>query len=283
MRILFIGDVVGEPGRRAIRELVPKLKSSEKLDFVIANSENIAAGSGVTPSLADELFDSGVDVLTSGDHIWKRKEVLDYIGTSNRLLRPANYPEGAPGLGATVIKSESGESVGVINLIGRVFMQSVDCPFKIAKKEVESLKRKSRIIIVDMHAEATSEKVALGWYLDGEVSAVIGTHTHIQTADEKILPGGTAFISDAGMTGPYDGVIGRKKEQILARFLSQMPTKFEMAEGDIQLHGVIVDIDSKTGKANSIKRVQKSSPDKFLFSTRGVYFRALPPLVAHLH
>jgi len=257
MRILFIGDVVGEPGRRAIRELVPKLKSSEKLDFVIANSENIAAGSGVTPSLADELFDSGVDVLTSGDHIWKRKEVLDYIGTSNRLLRPANYPEGAPGLGATVIKSESGESVGVINLIGRVFMQSVDCPFKIAKKEVESLKRKSRIIIVDMHAEATSEKVALGWYLDGEVSAVIGTHTHIQTADEKILPGGTAFISDAGMTGPYDGVIGRKKEQILARFLSQMPTKFEMAEGDIQLHGVIVDIDSKTGKANSIKRVQK--------------------------
>jgi len=257
MRILFIGDVVGEPGRRAIRELVPKLKSSEKLDFVIANSENIAAGSGVTPSLADELFDSGVDVLTSGDHIWKRKEVLDYIGTSNRLLRPANYPEGAPGLGATVIKSESGESVGVINLIGRVFMQSVDCPFKIAKKEVESLKRKSRIIIVDMHAEATSEKVALGWYLDGEVSAVIGTHTHIQTADEKILPGGTAFISDAGMTGPYDGVIGRKKEQILARFLSQMPTKFEMAEGDIQLHGVIVDIDSKTGKANSIKRIQK--------------------------
>ena len=257
MRILFIGDVVGEPGRRAIRELVPKLKSSEKLDFVIANSENIAAGSGVTPSLADELFDSGVDVLTSGDHIWKRKEVLDYIGISNRLLRPANYPEGAPGLGATVIKSESGESVGVINLIGRVFMQSVDCPFKVAKKEVESLKRKSRIIIVDMHAEATSEKVALGWYLDGEVSAVIGTHTHIQTADEKILPGGTAFISDAGMTGPYDGVIGRKKEQILARFLSQMPTKFEMAEGDIQLHGVIVDIDSKTGKANSIKRIQK--------------------------
>ena len=257
MRILFIGDVVGEPGRRAIRELVPKLKSSEKLDFVIANSENIAAGSGVTPSLADELFDSGVDVLTSGDHIWKRKEVLDYIGTSNRLLRPANYPEGAPGLGATVIKSESGESVGVINLIGRVFMQSVDCPFKIAKKEVESLKRKSRIIIVDMHAEATSEKVALGWYLDGEVSAVIGTHTHIQTADEKILPGGTAFISDAGMTGPYDGVIGRKKEQILARFLSQMPTKFEMAEGDIQLHGVVIDIDDKTGKADSIKRIQK--------------------------
>ena len=257
MRVLFIGDVVGEPGRRAIRELLPKLKKSEKLDFVIANAENVAGGSGVTPSMADELLNSGVDVLTSGDHIWKKKEVYDYIGASKRLLRPANYPTGAPGLGSTVVKSESGINVGVVNLIGRVFMQAVECPFKAAKTEIEKIKTKARVIIVDMHAEATSEKVALGWYLDGEVSAVIGTHTHVQTADEKILPGGTAFLSDAGMTGPFDGVIGRKKEQILQRFLTSLPMKFEMAEGDIQLHGAVIDIDDKTGKADSIKRVQK--------------------------
>ena len=257
MKILFIGDVVGEPGRRAIKTLLPKLKNSEKLDFVIANVENVAGGSGVTPSMADELLDAGVDVLTSGDHIWKKKEIFDYISTSKRLIRPANYPQGAPGMGSTVVKSESGVSVGVINLIGRVFMQSLECPFKTAKAEVDRIKDKARVIIVDMHAEATSEKIALGWYLDGEVSAILGTHTHVQTADEKILPGGTAFISDAGMTGPFDGVIGRKKEQILQRFLTQLPTKFEMAEGDIQLHGVIVDIDDKTGKADSIKRVQK--------------------------
>jgi metallophosphoesterase (TIGR00282 family) len=257
MRILFIGDIVGEPGRRAIKELLPKIKSSEKIDFVIGNAENIAGGSGVTPQLADELFKYGVDVLTSGDHIWKRKEIIDYISNSPRLLRPANYPPQAPGLGASVVKSGDGTAVGVINLMGRVFMTPIECPFRAAKAAVEKLKDKARVIIVDMHAEATSEKIALSWYLDGLVSAVIGTHTHVQTADEKILPQGTAFISDAGMTGPFDGVIGRKKEQILARFLTQMPMKFEMAEGDIQLHGVIVDIDEKTGKATTIKRAQK--------------------------
>ncbi|MCX5679757.1 MAG: TIGR00282 family metallophosphoesterase [Candidatus Omnitrophica bacterium] len=257
MRILFIGDVVGEPGRRAIKTLLPKLKNSEKLDFVIANAENVAGGSGVTPSMADELLDAGVDVLTSGDHIWKKREVFDYIATSKRLIRPANYPQGAPGMGSTVVKSESGVNIGVINLIGRVFMQSLECPFKAAKIEIDRIKDKARVIIVDMHAEATSEKIALGWYLDGEVSAVLGTHTHVQTADEKILPGGTAFISDAGMTGPFDGVIGRKKDQILQRFLTSLPMKFEMAEGDIQLHGVVIDIDDKTGKADAIKRIQK--------------------------
>ena len=257
MKILFIGDVVGEPGRRAIKELLPKLKKSEGLGFVVANCENAAAGSGITPMLADELFGYGVDCLTSGDHIWKRKEIFDRLESDRRILRPANYPVDNPGAGSTVIESESGESVGVINLVGRVFMQAVLCPFETAKKEIEKLKSKTRIIIVDMHAEATSEKIALGWYLDGTVSAIIGTHTHVQTADEKILPNGTAFISDAGMTGPFDGVIGRKKEQILTRFLTQMPTKFEMAEGDIELHGVIIDIDEKTGKANAIKRLQK--------------------------
>ena len=257
MRILFIGDIVGEPGRRAVEELVPKIKKRDRVEFVIGNAENVAGGSGVTPALAEELFKAGVDVLTSGDHIWKRREITEYIDSNGRLLRPANYPPGTPGFGSTVVQSESGTDVAVINLQGRVFMQAIECPFRAAKAEVEKLKGKARIIIVDMHAEATSEKIALGWYLDGTVSAILGTHTHVQTADEKILPQGTAFISDAGMTGPFDSVIGRKKEQILARFLTQMPTRFEMAEDDIQLHGVIIDVDDKTGKADSIKRVQE--------------------------
>lgn len=257
MRILFIGDIVGEPGRHAVRELVPKIVKRSGIDLVIANGENIAGGSGLTPSLVEDLLDFGVDVITTGDHVWKRKEIAEKIDAEGRLLRAANYPDGAPGSGSTVVESGSGIAVGVINLIGRVFMQPLECPFKTARKEIERLKSRTRVIIVDMHAEATSEKIALGWYLDGMVSAIVGTHTHVQTADEKILPQGTAFISDAGMTGPFDGVIGRKKEQILARFLTQMPAKFEMAEGDIQLHGVIIDIDEKTGRANSIKRVQE--------------------------
>lgn len=257
MKILFIGDIVGEPGRRAVEKLIPKIKKREDIEFVIANGENVAGGSGVTPALADELFEHGVDVLTSGDHIWKRKEIVEKLDSDRRLLRPANYPPNVPGFGSSVISSESGIDVGVINLIGRVFMQPLECPFRSVKEILDKMKGKARVIIVDIHAEATSEKIALGWYLDGMVSAIVGTHTHVQTADEKILPGGTAFISDAGMTGPFDGVIGRKKEQILTRFITQMPTRFEMAEGDIQLHGVILDIDEKTGKANSIKRVQE--------------------------
>ncbi|MDP3804414.1 MAG: TIGR00282 family metallophosphoesterase, partial [Candidatus Omnitrophota bacterium] len=186
MKILFIGDIVGEPGRHAVKDMLPKIKKSENIEFVIANCENAAAGSGVTPALADELFDYGVDVLTSGDHIWKRKEIYDKLSSDARILRPANYPSEAPGSGSTVIRSESGTNVGVINLIGRVFMQPVECPFKTVKREVEKLKNKAQVIVVDMHAEATSEKIALGWYLDGLVSAIVGTHTHVQTADEKI-------------------------------------------------------------------------------------------------
>lgn len=257
MRILFIGDIVGEPGRRAVRELIPVIKRREKTDFIIANGENAAGGSGITPAMAGELFGYGVDVLTSGDHIWKRKEILDSINSDKRLLRPANYPKGAPGSGSTVVSTYSGAEVGVVNIIGRVFMQAVECPFRIVKDEVDKIRQKTPIIIVDIHAEATSEKIALGWYLDGLVSAIIGTHTHVQTADEKILPNGTAFITDAGMTGPFDGVIGRRKDEILTRFITQMPARFEVAEGDIELHGVIIDIDEKTGKAGSIKRVQE--------------------------
>ena len=257
MRILFIGDIVGEPGRKAVKELVPKITKREKINFIVANGENAAGGSGVTPALVDELLSYGVDVITSGDHIWKRKEIIDRITQDARILRPANYPREAPGFGSTVVQSKAGVDVGVINIQVRVFMQAIEDPFRIVKSELDRIKNKARVIIVDVHAEATSEKIALGWLLDGLVSAVIGTHTHVQTADEKILPQGTAFLTDAGMTGPFDSVIGRNKEQILTRFMTQMPTRFEMAEGDIQLHGAIIDIDEKTGRANSIKRVQE--------------------------
>lgn len=255
MKILFIGDIVGSPGRKAIKELIPKIKKKEKIEFVIANGENAAGGSGITPRLAEELFDSGVDVLTSGDHIWKKKEIFELLDSQDNILRPANYPPGVYGTGASVVKAKNNTQVGIINLVGRVFMEAVECPFRKASEEIETLKKKTKIIIVDIHAEATSEKIALGWYLDGQVSAIIGTHTHVQTADEKILPQGTAYITDAGMTGPHDSVIGRNKEHILARFLTQLPTRFEMAEDDIQLNGVIVDVDPKTGKASSITRI----------------------------
>ncbi len=257
MRVLFIGDIVGEPGRRAVKELVPKIVKREKVDFIVANGENAAGGSGITPMLVDELLGYGVDVITSGDHIWKRKEIVDRLSQDARVLRPANYPREAPGFGSTVVASKSGTDVGVINIQGRVFMQAIECPFRAAKAEIERIKNKTRVIIVDIHAEATSEKIALGWFLDGSVSAIIGTHTHVQTADEKILPQGTAFLTDAGMTGPFDSVIGRNKEQILTRFISQMPVKFEMAERDVQLHGAVIDVDEKTGKAESIKRIQE--------------------------
>lgn len=257
MRVLFIGDIVGEPGRKAVKELVPKIAKREKIDFIVANGENAAGGSGITPALVDELLGYGIDVITSGDHIWKRKEITDRLSQDARILRPANYPRESPGSGSTVVQSSSGAEVGVINIQGRVFMQAIECPFRTAKAEVDRIKNKTRVIIVDVHAEATSEKMALGFFLDGLVSAVIGTHTHVQTADEKILPQGTAFLTDAGMTGPFDSVIGRNKEQILTRFISQLPTRFDMAQGDIQLHGAVIDIDEKTGRADSIKRIQE--------------------------
>lgn len=257
MRILFIGDIVGKPGREIIRKTLPGFREKEKIDCVIANGENGAGGSGLTPRIAEELLDSGVDVLTSGDHIWKRKEIYDFLDLTDRLIRPANYPKGVPGKGSTVVEIKGAGKVGVINLIGRVFMEAVDCPFDSVRREMEKIRKETPVIVVDMHAEATSEKVAMGWYLDSAVSAVVGTHTHIQTADEKILRGGTAYITDCGMTGPYDSVIGRKKEQILTRFLTQLPTRFEMATDGVEMHGVIVDVDEKTGKALSIRRVQE--------------------------
>jgi hypothetical protein len=257
MKILFIGDIVGSPGRRAVNQLLPGLKEEHSLDFVIANAENASGGSGIIPKVADELFASGVDVLTSGDHIWRRKEIFELISREKRILRPINFPAMAPGKGSEIFKSKSGQKIGVINVNGRVFMDPLDCPFKITLAAQKELVQETKIIIVDIHAEATSEKIALGWYLDGKVSAVLGTHTHIQTADERILPQGTAYLTDAGMCGPYDSVIGRKVENVLERFITGLPVKFEVAESNIQLHGAVLDIDEKTGKARSIERIQR--------------------------
>lgn len=257
MKILFIGDIVGSPGRNAVRQLIPKLKKREKIDFIIANAENAAGGSGLTPRLKEELLSYGIDVLTSGDHIWKKKEIVETLDEDDRLLRPANYPEGVPGRGWGVYSVKDKFKVGVINLVGRVFMESVECPFKVGRIAIEEIKQKTPIILIDVHAEATSEKIALMWYFDGMVSAILGTHTHVQTADERIYPKGTAYLTDVGMTGPHDSVIGRKVEQILTRFITHLPTRFEMAEDNVQLNGAIVTIDEKTGKAEDIRRISE--------------------------
>jgi len=257
MKILFIGDIVGSPGREAVKKILPELKKEYNLDFVIANAENAAGGSGITGSVAQELFDAKVDVLTSGDHIWKKREIFEIIGKEERILRPLNFPAGAPGRGWGLFKTKSGLAIGVVNVNGRVFMEALECPFKTSRQATEALSKDTKIIIVDIHAEATSEKVALGWYLDGLVSAVLGTHTHIQTADERILASGTAYITDVGMTGPCDSVIGRRIEDVLERFITSIPTRFEVAKENIQLQGVVVDIDEQTGKASSIVRIQR--------------------------
>ena len=258
MKILLIGDVVGSPGRQAVKKIVPILRKDKVIDFVVCNAENAAGGSGITPAVADELLDVQVDVLTSGDHIWKKKEMFERMEKDKRILRPANYPESCPGSGASILKSNSGFSVGVVNILGRVFTRHInECPFMKAEKEIKKLSKDTKIILVDIHAEATSEKIALGRFLDGKVSAVFGTHTHVQTADEKILPRGSAYITDLGMTGPQDSVIGRKVETIIEHFLTCMPAKFTLAENDIELQGAIIEVDEKTGKAVSIERVKE--------------------------
>jgi metallophosphoesterase (TIGR00282 family) len=253
MNILFIGDIVGKPGRLAVRELLPEIIERHGIDFVIANCENAAAGFGVTADVVQELYAADIDVLTSGNHIWDKKEVMGFIDNYDTLLRPANYPEGAPGRGSVLAYTDSGVPVGVINLQGRIFMSPIDCPFRVADRELEKLK-KARIIIVDMHAEASSEKIALSWYLDSRVSAVFGTHTHVQTADERILPGGTACLTDTGMTGPFDSVIGMQRDAIIQRFLLQIPNKFDVSKNDVRLQGVMVEV-SPEGRALKIERL----------------------------
>ncbi len=258
MNILFIGDIVGSPGREAVKKLLPELQKEYHLDFAIANAENAAGGSGITPKVSQELFETGINVLTSGDHIWKKREVFEIIDREERILRPLNFPAGVAGRGFGLFKTKSGLKIGVVNVNGRVFMEALECPFKTTKAAIEELSKETKIIIVDIHAEATSEKVALGWYLDGKVCAVLGTHTHIQTADERILPGGSAYITDVGMTGPLDSVIGRRIEDVLERFITGVPTRFEVAKENIQLQGVVLDIDD-TGKARSIVRIQRKA------------------------
>ena len=261
MRILFIGDIVGRPGRQLVKTGLPALISRHDIDLVIANAENSAAGFGITRDIGDELLDLGVDVMTSGNHIWDKREALDYIGAESRLLRPANYPAGAPGNGSYLTRSRNGQSVGVINVMGRVFMLNIDDPFAVVLREIETLRQRARIIFVDFHAEATSEKVAMGWHLDGKVTAVVGTHTHVQTADERILPKGTAYLTDVGMTGPHDSVIGVEIEPALKRFLNALPSRFETATANPRLNAVIIDADEKTGLATDIERLSYSQDE----------------------
>ena len=261
MRILFIGDIVGKPGRELIRRGLGALVDYHQIDVVIANAENAAAGFGLTREIGEQLFDWGVDVLTSGNHIWDKKEALAYIGTEPRLLRPANYPAGVPGNGSYLARTRQGETIGVINVMGRVFMLAIDDPFVVVEREIERLRERTRTLFVDFHAEATSEKVAMGWHLDGKVSAVIGTHTHVQTADERVLPKGTAYLTDVGMTGPHDSVIGVEVEPALGRFLNGLPAKFETATGNPRLHAVVVETDSGTGRAVDIERLSLGMDD----------------------
>jgi len=256
VNVLVIGDIHGKPGRRILRAAVPRLRKESGAALVIANGENAAGGAGITADVIREIFDAGVDVITGGNHTWHNREAYETLDAEPRLLRPANYPPGAPGHGSTVIAVD-GTAVGVLNLQGRIFMQTIDDPFRAARAEADRLRERAPVVIVDFHAEATSEKIALGWYLDGRVSAVIGTHTHVQTADERVLPGGTAYISDVGMTGPRDGVIGMAKDDIIERFLTQLPVRFTVASGPAQLNAVALDVDEESGRARAIRRIRE--------------------------
>ncbi|MCC6747514.1 MAG: TIGR00282 family metallophosphoesterase [Deltaproteobacteria bacterium] len=260
MRILCVGDIFGQPGRDAVRTLVPQLIERERLDLVIANAENSAGGAGVTLETARDLLSMPIGLFTGGNHTWRHKEFYPLLDKEPRFLRPHNFPEGTPGRGVGLCETSSGVKVGVLNLQGRVFMDPLPSPFETALEAIEELRRETRIILVDIHAEATSEKRALAWHLDGKVSALFGTHTHVQTADEEILPGGTGYLTDLGMTGPYDSVIGMKKELVLRRFLTLRPTSFEVAKHDVRLCGAIFEIDPETGRTTGITRVRENFP-----------------------
>jgi len=257
MRILYLGDIFGRATRQLIRQELRSIRAAEDVDCVVANGENASGGRGIDPNGVDELLDAGVDVLTTGNHIWRHRSIEPVLEEEPRLIRPANFPENNPGRGWTAVTARDGTRVGVVNLIGRVFMGDFDCPFRAADRALESLREQADVVVVDMHAETTSEKAAMGWYLDGQVSLVVGSHTHIQTADEKILPEGTGFLTDAGMCGPTRSVIGMRREDVIERFLSQRPARFEVANGPVLLQGVFVDIEPATGKAHAIRRLQQ--------------------------
>ncbi|MBI5188321.1 MAG: TIGR00282 family metallophosphoesterase [Nitrospirae bacterium] len=260
MKLLFIGDIVGKVGRSAVKSLLPSLTDKYKTDLIIANGENLAGGFGVTEKTLTEILNCGVHIITTGNHVWDKKEFIPQISKENRVLRPINYPPGVPGYGSILYTLPQGEKVAIINISGRVYMSNMDCPFRTGKEEIERLSNITNIIIVDFHAEATSEKIAFSWFVDGKVSAVIGTHTHVQTADEKILPGGTAYITDVGMTGPSMSVIGIEKEQVIQRFLTNIPIRFETAKGEGIFSAVVIEIDEKTGKSIAIQRLQLKYP-----------------------
>lgn len=261
MLVLFIGDVVGRPGRTTVGKVLPRLKKEYRPDVVVANAENAAGGIGLTPDIAEELLDDGVHVITLGNHVWKKKELYDYLDQNESLVRPLNFPGQPPGRGSTVYTTAAGELLAVINAQGRVFFEThVDCPFRAVSREVQRLSTVTPNILVDFHAEATSEKSALGWFLDGQVSAVIGTHTHVQTADERLLPKGTGFITDVGMTGPINSVIGIRKEEIIQRFLTQMPVRFEVASGPCLFSAVLLELDGTTGRCRTISRLLLKEP-----------------------
>lgn len=253
MKVLFIGDIVGSPGRKAVKQCLGEVKKEYGFDYCIANGENAAGGSGITYTTAQELYKCGIDCISMGNHTWSKKEITNFIESDDRLVRPANYPSSLPGKGSAIIDGR----LGVINLLGRIYMEPADCPFRSLDRELEIIRKKVKAVIVDFHAEATSEKCALAWYADGRASSVIGTHTHVQTSDERILPCGTAFITDVGMTGPHEGVIGVDRELILDKFLNLMPVRFEVAKGPVQFNAVILEIDEKTGRTESIRRISR--------------------------
>jgi 2',3'-cyclic-nucleotide 2'-phosphodiesterase len=255
MNVLFLGDIVGKPGRAAIATWLNQIKSEYGIDITLANAENAAGGLGVTPAILRDLHSLGIDGFTLGNHTWRKKELAPALKDFPNVVRPANYPEETPGQGSMLLTARDGLRLGVVNLQGRVFIEGFDCPFKTGTREVKALRQQTQFILVDMHAEATAEKVAMGWHLDGRCSAVVGTHTHVQTADERILPGGAAYITDAGMCGPRDSVIGVEHERIVAKFINGMPTEFRIAKGPMMLNGVVLDLDDSTGKARAIRRI----------------------------
>ena len=262
MRLLFIGDIVARPGRDLLKRGLKALVRAHDIDVVLANIENAAGGAGVTREITDEVLALGVHALTSGNHIWDKREVMQFIDDEPRLLRPANYPSGAPGAGSLLIDAPNGVRVGVVNVMGRIFLANIDDPFAIAAREITRLRDGgARIILVDFHGEATSEKIAFGWHFDGAVTAIVGTHTHVQTADERILPGGTAYITDVGMTGPHDGVIGMERTAVIARFVTGLPARMEAATGDPRLNAVVIDADPTTGRATSIRRLSLAASE----------------------
>lgn len=257
MRILFIGDIVGRPGRQAMSTWLPELREEYQLDVVLANAENAAGGLGVTPAILNELFRMGVDGITLGNHVWRKKELVGALDSFPKVVRPLNYPEGAPGRGSMVLDLPGGRRLGVISVLGRVYMEPLECPFRMTRQESARLREQTPVVIVDFHAEATSEKVALGWHMDGHCTAVLGTHTHVQTSDDRLLKHGTGYITDMGMTGPWNSIIGLDPERGIQKFLTGLPNEFKVASGPVQLNGVVVDADDVNGRALSISRVFK--------------------------